>query len=62
MMGNHAMSREQAEEAARAKRALDGSVARVEALLAHAHALGIPTASRRRFHPAHRHHATWAWP
>ena len=46
MMGNHAMSREQAEEAARAKtRALDGSVARVEALLAHAHALGIPTAS-----------------
>ena len=46
MMGNHAMSREQAEEAAHAKtRAKDGAVARVQALLAHAHALGIATAS-----------------
>ncbi|MDX3987381.1 alpha-D-ribose 1-methylphosphonate 5-triphosphate diphosphatase [Achromobacter sp. LC458] len=46
MMGNHAMSREQAEEAAHAKtRAKDGAVTRVQALLAHAHALGIATAS-----------------
>lgn len=46
MMGNHAMSREQAEEAAQAKtHARDGAVARVEALLSHARALGIPTAS-----------------
>jgi alpha-D-ribose 1-methylphosphonate 5-triphosphate diphosphatase len=46
MMGNHAMSREQAEEAAQAKtRAKDGAVARVEALLSHAQGLGIPTAS-----------------
>ncbi len=46
MMGNHAMSREQAEEAAQAKsRARDGAVARVETLLAHAQGLGIPTAS-----------------
>ena len=45
MMGNHAMSRAGRRGGARAKtRALDGSVARVEAL-AHAHALGIPTAS-----------------
>lgn len=46
MMGNHAMSREQAEEAAHAKtRAKDGAVTRVQALLAHAHARGIATAS-----------------
>ncbi|QVQ26705.1 alpha-D-ribose 1-methylphosphonate 5-triphosphate diphosphatase [Achromobacter deleyi] len=46
MMGNHSMSREQAEEAAQSKaRSKDGAVARVEALLSHAHALGIPTAS-----------------
>ncbi|WP_258130429.1 alpha-D-ribose 1-methylphosphonate 5-triphosphate diphosphatase [Achromobacter anxifer] len=46
MMGNHAMSREQAEEAAQAKtRAKDGAVARVETLLSHAQGLGIPTAS-----------------
>lgn len=46
MMGNHAMSREQAEEAAQAKnRAKDGAVSRVEMLLSHAQALGIPTAS-----------------
>ena len=46
MMGNHAMSREQAEEAAQAKaRTKDGAVARVEALLAHAQLHGIPTAS-----------------
>lgn len=46
MMGNHAMSREQAEEAAQAKsRARDGAVERVETLLAHAQGLGIPTAS-----------------
>ncbi|CAB3956516.1 Alpha-D-ribose 1-methylphosphonate 5-triphosphate diphosphatase [Achromobacter insolitus] len=46
MMGNHAMSREQAEEAAQAKtRAKDGAVARVEALLTHAQGRGIPTAS-----------------
>ncbi|MEN4921308.1 alpha-D-ribose 1-methylphosphonate 5-triphosphate diphosphatase [Achromobacter spanius] len=46
MMGNHAMSREQAEEAAQAKaRTKDGAVARVEALLAHAQSHGIPTAS-----------------
>nr|WP_314359854.1 alpha-D-ribose 1-methylphosphonate 5-triphosphate diphosphatase [uncultured Achromobacter sp.] len=46
MMGNHAMSREQAEEAAHAKtRAKEGAVTRVQALLAHAHALGIATAS-----------------
>ncbi|MBO1012931.1 alpha-D-ribose 1-methylphosphonate 5-triphosphate diphosphatase [Achromobacter sp. SD115] len=46
MMGNHAMSREQAEEAAQAKtRAKDGAVTRVEALLSHAQGLGIPTAS-----------------
>ncbi|MGY6273403.1 alpha-D-ribose 1-methylphosphonate 5-triphosphate diphosphatase [Achromobacter denitrificans] len=46
MMGNHAMSRGEAEEAAQAKtRAKDGAVARVEALLSHAQGLGIPTAS-----------------
>jgi len=46
MMGNHAMSREQAEEAANAKtRAKDGAVERVETLLAHAKSLGIPSAS-----------------
>ena len=46
MMGNHAMSREQAEEAAQSKvRAKDGAVERVKALLAHAQARGIPTAS-----------------
>ena len=46
MMGNHAMSREQAEDAAHAKtRSKDGAVARVEALLSHAQRLGIPTAS-----------------
>ncbi|AUA56922.1 phosphonate metabolism protein PhnM [Achromobacter spanius] len=46
MMGNHAMTREQAEEAAHAKtRAKDGAVTRVETLLAHAKSLGIPTAS-----------------
>lgn len=46
MMGNHAMSREQAEEAAHSKvRAKDGAVERVKALLAHAQARGIPTAS-----------------
>lgn len=46
MIGNHAMSREQAEEAAHAKtRAKDGAVQRVETLLAHARGLGIPTAS-----------------
>ncbi|WP_313620929.1 alpha-D-ribose 1-methylphosphonate 5-triphosphate diphosphatase [Achromobacter sp.] len=46
MMGNHAMSREQAEEAALSKvRAKDGAVERVKALLAHAQARGIPTAS-----------------
>lgn len=46
MMGNHAMSREQAEEAAHAKtRAKDGAVERVKTLLAHAKTLGIPTAS-----------------
>jgi len=46
MMGNHAMSREQAEEAANAKtRAKDGAVTRVETLLSHAQSRGIPTAS-----------------
>lgn len=46
MIGNHAMSREQAEEAAHAKaRAKDGAVQRVETLLAHARDRGIPTAS-----------------
>ncbi|EHK65816.1 alpha-D-ribose 1-methylphosphonate 5-triphosphate diphosphatase [Achromobacter arsenitoxydans] len=46
MMGNHAMSREQAEEAAHSKaRSRDGAVARVEALLSHAQSHGIPTAS-----------------
>ena len=64
MMGNHAMSREQAEEAARAKtRALDGSVARVEALLAHAHALGIPPPATTTIpSSASPPCATWAWP
>jgi len=46
MMGNHGMERLQAEEAAAAKlRAGDGAPARVEKLLAHAHAAGVPTAS-----------------
>ena len=46
MIGNHAMSREQAEATAHAKtRAKDGAVQRVETLLAHARGLGIPTAS-----------------
>src|SRR5690606_31472928 len=46
MMGNHAMSRDEAEEAARAKlRARDGAALRVETLLAHARRLGVPTAS-----------------
>lgn len=46
MMGNHGMSREQAEEAAHAKTAAqDGAVGRVELLLAHARRYGIPTAS-----------------
>ncbi|HYG44699.1 MAG TPA: alpha-D-ribose 1-methylphosphonate 5-triphosphate diphosphatase [Bordetella sp.] len=46
MMGNHAMSRDEAEEAARAKlQARDGAARRVETLLAHARRLGVPTAS-----------------
>ncbi len=46
MMGNHGLSREQAEETARAKRAaLEGSAQRVEILLAQARAAGVPTAS-----------------
>jgi alpha-D-ribose 1-methylphosphonate 5-triphosphate diphosphatase len=46
MMGNHGMSREQAEEAAQSKaRAQEGAVGRVELLLAHARRHGIPTAS-----------------
>lgn len=46
MMGNHAMSRDEAEQAASTKlRARDGAVQRVEALLADAHRLGVPTAS-----------------
>ena len=46
LMGNHAMSREQAEAAAHAKtRGKDGAVARVQTLLTHAQKLGIPTAS-----------------
>lgn len=46
MMGNHGMSREQAEEAARAKaQAQDGAVGRVEHLLERARRHGIPTAS-----------------
>ncbi|CAM3475544.1 alpha-D-ribose 1-methylphosphonate 5-triphosphate diphosphatase [Bordetella sputigena] len=46
MMGNHGMSREQAEEAAHAKTAAqDGAVGRVEHLLACARRHGIPTAS-----------------
>lgn len=46
MIGNHAMSREQAEATAHAKtRAKDGAVQRVETLLAHARGLGILTAS-----------------
>jgi alpha-D-ribose 1-methylphosphonate 5-triphosphate diphosphatase len=46
MMGNHGMSREQAEEAARAKtEARDGAVGRVEHLLERARRHGIPTAS-----------------
>lgn len=46
MMGNHAMSRDEAEQAASAKlRARDGAVQRVETLLADAHRLGVPTAS-----------------
>jgi alpha-D-ribose 1-methylphosphonate 5-triphosphate diphosphatase len=46
MMGNHSMSRDEAEEVARAKlQARDGAIDRVETLLAHAHRLGVPTAS-----------------
>lgn len=46
MMGNHGMSREQAEEAARAKaEAQEGAVGRVEHLLERARRHGIPTAS-----------------
>jgi alpha-D-ribose 1-methylphosphonate 5-triphosphate diphosphatase len=46
MMGNHGMSREQAEEAARAKAAAqEGAVGRVEHLLERARLYGIPTAS-----------------
>jgi alpha-D-ribose 1-methylphosphonate 5-triphosphate diphosphatase len=46
MMGNHGMSREQAEEAARAKtEARDGAVGRVEHLLERARRNGVPTAS-----------------
>lgn len=46
MMGNHAMSRVEAEEVARAKlHARDGAVQRVETLLALAQRLGVPTAS-----------------
>jgi len=46
MMGNHAMSRDEAEQAARAKlQARDGAARRVETLLAHARRLGVPTAS-----------------
>jgi alpha-D-ribose 1-methylphosphonate 5-triphosphate diphosphatase len=46
MMGNHGMSRDQAEEAAHAKtRARDGALGRVEHLLARARHHGIPTAS-----------------
>jgi len=46
MIGNHAMSRDEAEQVARDKlQARDGASLRVEALLAHAHRLGVPTAS-----------------
>ncbi|MBO9355073.1 alpha-D-ribose 1-methylphosphonate 5-triphosphate diphosphatase [Bordetella petrii] len=46
MIGNHAMSRDEAEAAARAKlQARDGAALRVEALLAHARRLDVPTAS-----------------
>jgi len=46
MIGNHAMSRDEAEQAARDKlHARDGAGQRVEALLAQAHRLGVPTAS-----------------
>jgi alpha-D-ribose 1-methylphosphonate 5-triphosphate diphosphatase len=46
MMGNHGMSREQAEEAARAKtEAREGALGRVERLLERARLHGIPTAS-----------------
>lgn len=46
MMGNHAMSRDEAEQVARAKlQARDGAAQRVESLLALTHQLGIPTAS-----------------
>lgn len=46
MMGNHAMSRDEAEDIARLKlEARDGAIARVETLLAYAHRLGVPTAS-----------------
>jgi len=46
MIGNHAMSRDEAESAARAKlQARDGAIVRVEALLEQAHRLGVPTAS-----------------
>jgi alpha-D-ribose 1-methylphosphonate 5-triphosphate diphosphatase len=46
MTGNHGMSREEAEAAARAKAAaLDGAPARVEALLGQARRQGVPTAS-----------------
>ncbi|MBV7484166.1 alpha-D-ribose 1-methylphosphonate 5-triphosphate diphosphatase [Bordetella sp. BOR01] len=46
MMGNHAMSRDEAEDAARAKlQARDGAALRVETLLEHARRLGVPTAS-----------------
>ncbi|ARP80282.1 alpha-D-ribose 1-methylphosphonate 5-triphosphate diphosphatase [Bordetella genomosp. 8] len=46
MMGNHGMSREQAEEAAQAKTAArEGAVGRVEHLLERARLNGIPTAS-----------------
>ncbi|MFC4273550.1 alpha-D-ribose 1-methylphosphonate 5-triphosphate diphosphatase [Achromobacter aloeverae] len=46
VMGNHGFSREQAEEAARAKLAgMEGSAQRVELLLEQARAAGVPTAS-----------------
>lgn len=46
MMGNHAMSRGEAEEAARTKlQAREGAVSRVETLVGHARRLGVPTAS-----------------
>jgi len=46
MMGNHAMSRDEAEQAAHAKlQARDGAARRVETLLAQARRLGVPTAS-----------------